>query len=257
MEYKALMLDVDGTLIPYQYEALPSRKLINAVKKAKTKVHVCLVTGRSLKATRRILQALQITDGFAVVDGGAFVIDIKSETPVYESYVTTTDVSKIIRVFEEFDAAFYLKDENSRNNKRDHFEPYQKGQTFTKVSQFFTDEVFSLDQTHKIMSKLSSPGITIFRTRHKDPKKYGLNIAHITASKLHGVLEISERLSIKKEEIIGVGDGYNDFPLLMASGLKVAMGNAIPDLKAIADYVAPAVENDGVADVIEKFILKG
>jgi hydroxymethylpyrimidine pyrophosphatase-like HAD family hydrolase len=33
------------------------------------------------------------------------------------------------------------------------------------------------------------------------------------------------------------------------------MGNAIPDLKAVADYVAPSVEDDGVADVIEKFIL--
>jgi hydroxymethylpyrimidine pyrophosphatase-like HAD family hydrolase len=42
----------------------------------------------------------------------------------------------------------------------------------------------------------------------------------------------------------------------MASGLKVAMGNAIKDLKAIADYIAPSVEEDGVADVIEKFVLQ-
>ena len=41
----------------------------------------------------------------------------------------------------------------------------------------------------------------------------------------------------------------------MACGLKVAMGNAIPELKEIADYVAPSVDDDGVADVIEKFIL--
>lgn len=46
-------------------------------------------------------------------------------------------------------------------------------------------------------------------------------------------------------------------PLLMACGLRVAMGNAVEDLKAIADYIAPPVENDGVADVIEKFILIG
>ena len=52
-----------------------------------------------------------------------------------------------------------------------------------------------------------------------------------------------------------MGDGYNDFPLLMACGLKIAMGNAVPELKAIADFIAPSVEEDGVATVIEKFIL--
>lgn len=41
----------------------------------------------------------------------------------------------------------------------------------------------------------------------------------------------------------------------MASGLKVAMGNAVDDLKAIADYIAPSVNEDGIVDVIEKFIL--
>lgn len=41
----------------------------------------------------------------------------------------------------------------------------------------------------------------------------------------------------------------------MACGLKVAMGSAVEDLKAIADYIAPSVDEDGVVDVIQKFIL--
>jgi hydroxymethylpyrimidine pyrophosphatase-like HAD family hydrolase len=65
-----------------------------------------------------------------------------------------------------------------------------------------------------------------------------------------------KKLHLKKDEIIGVGDGYNDFPLLMACGLKVAMGNAVPDLKEIADYIAPSVVEDGVVDIISKFIVK-
>ncbi len=60
---------------------------------------------------------------------------------------------------------------------------------------------------------------------------------------------------ILRNEIIGVGDSYNDFPLLMACGLKVAMGNAAPELKEIADYIAPTVEEDGVVDVIKRFVL--
>lgn len=63
-------------------------------------------------------------------------------------------------------------------------------------------------------------------------------------------------MGISTSEIIGIGDHYNDFPLLMACGFKVAMGNAVPELKAIADYIAPSVENNGLADVLEKFVLK-
>jgi len=63
-------------------------------------------------------------------------------------------------------------------------------------------------------------------------------------------------VKIKPQEIIGVGDGPNDYPLLMGSGFKVAMGNAVPELKEIADFIAPSVEEDGVATVIEKFVLQ-
>jgi hypothetical protein len=49
--------------------------------------------------------------------------------------------------------------------------------------------------------------------------------------------------------------GYNDFSMMMACRLKVAMGNAVPELKEIAHYIAPSVDNDGVADVIERFVL--
>lgn len=47
----------------------------------------------------------------------------------------------------------------------------------------------------------------------------------------------------------------NDHSLLCAYRLKIAMGNAAPELKAIADFIAPSIEEDGVATVIEKFIL--
>ncbi|MDG7042371.1 MAG: HAD hydrolase family protein [Nitrososphaerota archaeon] len=67
---------------------------------------------------------------------------------------------------------------------------------------------------------------------------------------------MQEKLGIKKEETIGVGDFPNDLPLFKVSGLKVAMGNAVPDLKAIADYIAPTYEEDGVAEVLRKFILR-
>lgn len=85
--------------------------------------------------------------------------------------------------------------------------------------------------------------------------KYDVVINHAAGTKQHGILEVAKILGINTHEIIGVGDGYNDFPLLMACGLRIAMGNAVPELKEIADYIAPSVDEDGVADVIERYVL--
>ena len=86
-------------------------------------------------------------------------------------------------------------------------------------------------------------------------RKWTISISHTKATKQHAIFEVAKILGIDTHEIIAIGDGGNDLPLLMACGLKVAMGNAVEDLKEIADYVAPSVEEDGVAHVIEKFVL--
>lgn len=54
--------------------------------------------------------------------------------------------------------------------------------------------------------------------------------------------------------IISDGDGYNDFSLLMACGLKIAMGNPIEDLNAVVDEVVPSVEEDGLVYILKKYL---
>lgn len=255
MKYKALMLDVDGTVIPYIYDAIPTTKVKEAIHKAiKVGVHVCLVTGRSHPSTTRILHALGISKGYIVVDGGALVYDLEKEKPLYQQYLADADIRKIITIFQERNIPFYIKDKEGLKQRGDNFELYKNGDPLTAISMIFTQEEFSLDETHAIMKLISSPTINIVRSRHAEPDKYSFNITHAKATKLHGIEKLQKILGLKREEIIGAGDGYNDFPLLMASGLKIAMGNAVEDLKEIADYIAPSVDKDGVADIIERFV---
>ena len=62
-------------------------------------------------------------------------------------------------------------------------------------------------------------------------------------------------LDIKQSEMMAIGDSPNDMAMLLASGMPVAVGNAEDEVKAIAEYIAPSNDEDGVADAVEKFVL--
>lgn len=255
MVYKALFLDVDGTLIPYDYNALPSQKIADSIKKAAETTHICLVTGRSYGSITHILDRFNLENGFAITNGGSVVLDLKTKRILYDKPIDPKDTKDIVNLLRKDSISFYAK----QHPLNDVFEGkyIQPNETIFKSYMFFVDELYSHDKVVELFNKLSKyPNLTLHKTRHKDPEKFGFNITHAEATKLHGIEIVMKEYGLKREEIIGVGDGYNDFPLLMASGLKVAMGNAIDELKEIADYVAPNVTEDGVADVIEKFILK-
>ena len=256
MEYKALMLDVDGTLIPYDYDALPSEKLVKALRKVHKKISINLVTGRSAKSVLKILNELDIHSGFAVVNNGSQVINLLTQELVYDQPINPNDTKLLFDILVKERVEFFVKDDAYNENISNGY--YHPGQNYKKVYMLFTNDDLSEKKADRVVRSLHKiTDLTIHKTHHKNPHTYALNITHVNATKLHGIYAIQKELRIAKDETIGVGDSYNDFPLLMACGLKIAMGNAVPELKEIADYIAPSVEDDGVVDVINRFILKG
>ena len=65
-------------------------------------------------------------------------------------------------------------------------------------------------------------------------------------NKGNGMRIIMERFGVRKQDTIGIGDGENDIEMLQMAGIGIAMGNANPKLKEIADYVTADVEKDGL-----------
>ena len=70
-----------------------------------------------------------------------------------------------------------------------------------------------------------------------------------------GLRKLCELLGIRPARVLAIGDNDNDIPLLQAAGYGVAMGNCTPGLRAVADWVAPSVSEDGVAVALEKLVL--
>lgn len=247
MRYKALILDLDGTTVFNAVEAMPSEKVAKTIHKAKNKIHISVATGRPLFIAKKILDHLDLS-GPCILNNGTQLYDPIKKTMIKETAHDKQAVNKIITIFKRYKVKFGIFDGNDDTD-------FDKDILPEKILSIYAPDVFP-EQVDEIVSELNKiPHVIGQKIKSWNDGFVSIDVTHTDATKLHGIVEIKKLLHIKQEEIIGVGDSYNDFPLLMACGLKIAMGNAVPELKAIADFVAPSVEEDGVATVIEKFIL--
>lgn len=81
-----------------------------------------------------------------------------------------------------------------------------------------------------------------------------LEIVPPGVNKATGLARVAELLGIPREETIAIGDGENDISMLRWAGLGIAMANAPDNVKAAADVIAPACDEDGAAWAMEKYL---
>ena len=249
MKYKALFLDLDGTTVNHMGNE-PSKRVTAAVKQLKGKLRVCIATGRPYFAARPVFDHLEIT-GPSVLTNGVQIYDPTQKKIVSEKVIDRSLVPEIYQICKEHTTKSKSSIQIFDGTKDVEFKEDHIDKALSVFVTELTDEV-----ADTIMQKLNNFNqIVVHKGNSFNKELRCLDITNSLASKLHSIQEVSQLLGISTHEIIGVGDGYNDFPLLLACGLKFAMGNAVPELKEIADFVAPPVERDGVAVIIEKFIL--
>jgi hydroxymethylpyrimidine pyrophosphatase-like HAD family hydrolase len=100
------------------------------------------------------------------------------------------------------------------------------------------------------MERRFSPGLSIMRTH--------VWLVEATAAgvdKGSGLRKLCEIMDIDPQRVLAIGDSENDIPMLRAAGFGVAMGNATESLKAIADWIAPPIEEDGAAVALRRWVL--
>jgi HAD superfamily hydrolase (TIGR01484 family) len=246
-KYKAIICDIDGTLMLNKKDALPSKKVVEAVSKASQKIHFGVATSRPFYITKHLVEHLSLS-GPSIVHGGAQIIDLTSGRILKEQRIAASAILEIYAIARKLNLPFKIDGDTDDIIMSSDWKPFDPLGAF----------ISSLDlKTANLVEKELSriPTISTVKIPSWREGKIVVDVHHVSVGKQYAVLEIAQILGIKTDEIIAVGDGYNDFPLLMACGLKVAMGNAVPELKEIADYIAPSVEKDGIVDVIEKFIL--
>lgn len=247
MKYKAIIMDVDGTCVTNAIDAKPTKKVLSAITLAQKKIPVCLSTARPISIARRVINELGIVDPCAIADS-TVIYDPKTDS-IIKSFPMDHKIAEIVKKhLLARNLSFMVGEEHAENI-------YKEGGLPEKILGFAVFEITQAVADDLITSLTHIPNIAAIKVHSYKPGLFWVTITSQVATKLHSVIELSKIIGVDPSYVIGIGDGYNDFPLLEACGLKIAMGNAVPELKAIADFIAPSVEEDGVATIIEKFIL--
>lgn len=267
--YKLIVLDVDGTLIGSG--AYPSPRVAQAVADAKAKgVGVVLGTGRAAEACYHILRHLKL-DGLHILSDGATVVDWPSNDIVFLQALPPRAAQRLIELSREHDLFLEIYAHDFYFIERDGNLAKQQ-QEKLQITPLVTDLMSLVNRIKMVKAQLLAVNAEEKQRADLitqemaelckmswslDPSNniYFGNAISRNVSKGTALQELMDYHGLASNEIIAVGDSFNDLPVFEIAGTKIAMGHAPAALKQLSDWVAPSVDEDGVAAAIEKFIL--
>ncbi|WP_223068987.1 Cof-type HAD-IIB family hydrolase [Paenibacillus caui] len=262
--YKLMAIDIDDTLINDDKEVTPGVQ--EALEKAVAAgVVVTLATGRAYASAQAIARQTGLNVPIITYQG-ALVKNLLDEKVLYERYVPLDAAKKLYQYCIEHnlhlqtyvDDKLYAREENQKlidyvglNKTRYYIEPdFEKMIALPTPKFLIIDEPDYLDEIAPVLRELLGDGVHITKS-----KPHFLEIMHKEGTKGIALEFLAKHFGCEMSETIAIGDSWNDHEMLEAAGLGVAMGNAIAPLKEIAGYVTASNNEDGVKQVIDKFIL--
>lgn len=266
--YKLLALDLDDTLLNARLQ-IPERSRRAVEQAREAGVRVTLATGRMFRSAKPYAQQLGIQDYLITYQGALVRHSVTGET-LFHRPVPLNRAREIIDLVKGYGyhINIYL------NDLLFVAERTPEGERYAAHSSVPLGVVGDLDRFLKErneeptkvlvvageeqLDELAAQARTIFadRLHINKSKPHFLDFAHPDGHKGHALESIAGHYGLRRQEIIAVGDTYNDLEMIEYAGLGVAVGNARPEILKKADYICPTNEDCGVADVVEKFILK-
>lgn len=268
MDYKIVAIDMDGTLLNSNGEV--SVRTENAIHKAiDMGVNVVISTGRILRSAKVASKRLKLNNYIIACNGG-IIVD-KADNIIHSLPINLNSIEKIMYLGKKYNVYYHFYNEDSLfsntyvqkiadyYNEREHKldikifkEPNEilnsKDMKIYKFL-FLDNNLEKLDMLRNELNQVSTIEVS----------KSWLNNIEVmdqNASKGMGLQVLCKKLDISKDNVIAIGDNENDLSMIKFAGLGVSMGNASDLVKNQAKYITSTNDEDGVAKVIEKFILQ-
>ena len=264
MAYKLIAADMDGTLLNSNNEITP--ETVSAVKSAIDKGAVFTIsTGRPVQGIKKYIDQLGL-DCPVITYNGAVVVHSRTGEVIFSQNMDSTEAKKVYEEALKHKTMFVVWSQNrlyvseigekSRfyegvaNTKAELLTDFDAliEQGITKILWFHDAEILNEWKTELVNAGFKATTITKSRD-------YFLEFFSDKTSKAVAMEKLGQYYNIDKSEMIAIGDQTNDSPMIEYAGLGVAMENAADSVKAIADYITASNNDDGVAEVIKKFVL--
>lgn len=218
---RAVAVDIDGTIT--DKERRICLEAVRALRMAESRgVPVIIVTGNILCFARTTSVLIGTSGGIVAENGG--VIHFNDEVKVLG------DIEKARRAYS------YLKER----------QPVRKVQfSDLRVSEI---ALWRNVPEEVIKETLRDFDVEVYDTR------FAIHLTDPAVNKGSSLEIVSKAMGIETDDIMAIGDSENDIEFLEKAGLKVAVANADPELKELADYVTSAKYGDGVAEAIDRFL---
>ena len=268
MKYKLLVLDLDGTLTNKQKKITPHTKE-TLLKIQEQGVKIVLASGRPTYGIAPLAEQLELQkyEGYILAYNGGEIIDWKTGEMMYKNlldpevlpylYQCAKDNNFAIVSYEnEYvltehpDDEYVLKEALLNVMKIKKVDNFLKAINHPIAKCLIVGDPTRLAVLEKEMYDHLKDRMGVFRS-----EPYFLELVPKGIDKARSLSVLLKEINMKKEEMIAVGDGFNDLSMIQYADLGVAMANAQPVVRENADYITLSNDEDGVAAVVEKFIL--
>ena len=267
--YRAIALDLDGTLTNSKKEVTPAtREALLAAQE--NGAHIILASGRPTFGIEPVAECLKLNKqgGYILSYNGGNIVNAKTGEKLFSQFLPDEVIPELYAYAEENGHALlgyagneiitempddqYVKEE-SRINKmnirkvENLFEAMEPHPTKLLMT---GDPTLMLKAEKELVEKLGDR-MDIFRSA-----PFFLELVPKGIDKAKSLLRLLSKINLTPADMIAFGDGYNDLSMLKLAGMGVAMQNAAPEVRAEADYITLSNEEDGIAAALEHFCKK-
>ena len=243
--YQGFLVDLDGTLIGRDQRISP--RVARAVGEVKRKIPVAIATGREPSHVIRFAKELGL-NAPQVCDNGALALDPNTEKVIWSAPLTPERARRIVTTLQGLGLAFIATHVGGTLTDADEITSWN----LTRVSALDMEET----PADALVAKFESDAeLHVVKASLPYNGMWAVDFTCNGINKASAARRLAKIFGTDASRLIAAGDSHNDLLLLEACGLGIAMGNAPNEVKAIADYVAPSVDEDGLAVAIEEFVL--
>ena len=260
---KAILCDFDGTLVDENGQYLPEVKTL--IKKILDKnIRFSLATGRAYYSSIKKIENELNIQGIHILHGGAMIFDSMTNKTLFLQAISNQSTEKMIQYFLTQKLAFSLEaidhvylsviirgDKHYADILNQPLSEYKNNEPILKMVLWAKANKLTEVEIDLHINNLQKSCSDIAAMKFNFVNFFGADITSEKATKHTAVLEYQRFLGLSDEDVVGIGDGPNDYPLFTACGFSIAMATAPKELKDIASLVVPSVKDGGMVEALK------